>query len=601
MFNIKLQAIQTKIPLGNGAFGYVYPYRPIQENLEDPENRKWVIKKIRVEGFDQFQNHLQEIVLGFQLDHPSLVPVKGFHIESYQANVEEVEEEIDEGIDEVIYDEQIKGKVDIEVVKKITRKVTSEILKRRNTFTVYIKLPRMKESLQDIIKLRSKSKSSFTEKEIVDFLHTLACGLEYLHEKNIIHRDIKPSNILIDDDGKAKLSDIGLGAFIASGAKSSVASRAGTPMYMAPEIRNLKGSIPKRLLPPSDIYSLGVVGLQLCDLNLKNSDLTEEEVCNILSKKQYSKEFTDLLKNLLRDQADQRISAHEARVELEKIKEILNQKENLMKSENQRYEELLEELNKKHGDLFAINIELGYFLFSVLSESASGVTNDKIRELTSDIKQQFQERCLKSTFDVGINLAGCSELNSQGFSSLQELLNSTFKTKRHLVLDFTQCKKLNDEDISEILTKMGNLCAFYLCLDHCSAITGKGVQKLMKYLNRFNENLVTFRLSLKMCEEINDEFLTKIPTIKSVRILSLEFDDCKAITTQGLEGLMASIENFGALKSLSLSFAGCIKLNQTHTNQIIHDFTKAPIFKRLITCNIKFDYLSFTKEGNELL
>jgi len=567
MFTIKLQAIQTDKPLGRGAFGHVYPYRPNQDNPRDPENKKWVIKKICVEGFDQFQNYLQEIVLGFNLDHPSLVPVKGFHIESDQTKADEIEGEIDEEIDEIIDDEGIEGEVSLEVVKNITRKVTSDLLKRRNTFKVYLKLPRMKESLQDLIESRRRSKSLFTEKEIVDFLSALASGLEDLHEKNIIHRDIKPGNILIDDDGRAKLSDIGLGVFIASEAESSVAFRAGTPMYMAPEIRNLRGSIPKRQLPPSDIYSLGVVGLQLCDLNLKNSDLNEEEVCNILRKKQYSKEFTDLLKNLLRDQADQRVSAHEARVELEELKEkILNQEENLMKSGNQRYEELVKELNKKHGDLFEIRI-LNKMFISAVSGAASDVTNDRVRELTSDIKQQFQERCLNNSLEVWINLNGCCELTSQGFSSLQELLNSTFKETHYLTLDLGQCDNLNDEDLSGLLIKMGTLKSFTLILDNCNAITGKSVQKLMKDLNCFNQNLVTFKLSLKMCEKINDEFLIKIPTMKSLPGIILKFDDCKAITTKGLEGLLLSLENFVALKFLSLSFGGCIRLNWPHTNQ----------------------------------
>lgn len=43
------------------------------------------------------------------------------------------------------------------------------------------------------------------QKAIMD----IANGLFSLHSKGIMHLDLKPANILLADDGKAKISDLG--------------------------------------------------------------------------------------------------------------------------------------------------------------------------------------------------------------------------------------------------------------------------------------------------------------------------------------------------------------------------------------------------------
>lgn len=68
------------------------------------------------------------------------------------------------------------------------------------------------------------------------FIAEMICGLQFLHSKEIVHRDIKPENILLDDAGHIKIADFGLSVAGVTESKRTE-GRAGTRMYMAPEVR----------------------------------------------------------------------------------------------------------------------------------------------------------------------------------------------------------------------------------------------------------------------------------------------------------------------------------------------------------------------------
>ncbi|XP_057995710.1 receptor-like serine/threonine-protein kinase NCRK isoform X3 [Hevea brasiliensis] len=92
-----------------------------------------------------------------------------------------------------------------------------------------------------------------------------ARGLEYLHEAaapRILHRDVKSTNILLDENWRAKITDLGMAKRLkADGVPSSSSSPArmqGTFGYFAPEY-----AMVGRASLMSDVFSFGVVLLEL--------------------------------------------------------------------------------------------------------------------------------------------------------------------------------------------------------------------------------------------------------------------------------------------------------------------------------------------------
>ena len=110
----------------------------------------------------------------------------------------------------------------------------------------------------------------WSEPNVIKLLQEVLLILAYVHDQNVIHRDIKPSNIIRRrKDGKLVLIDFGavkqvrLPQAVAIGQAGDLPNHTasetvsiGTPGYMPNE--QLKG----RPCPSSDIYALGMVGIQ---------------------------------------------------------------------------------------------------------------------------------------------------------------------------------------------------------------------------------------------------------------------------------------------------------------------------------------------------
>lgn len=94
---------------------------------------------------------------------------------------------------------------------------------------------------------------------LLGWIVDIASAMAHAHAQGVIHRDIKPANILIDSNGRARLTDFGIAHISTPDPDATGFSKAGlqvgTPLYMAPEQLSL-GSPPG---PSTDVYALGVV------------------------------------------------------------------------------------------------------------------------------------------------------------------------------------------------------------------------------------------------------------------------------------------------------------------------------------------------------
>ena len=94
-------------------------------------------------------------------------------------------------------------------------------------------------------------------RETGEIIRQLLDGLGHAHAAGVIHRDIKPSNILVNSDGRIKISDFGI-ARIEASQLTQVGDVLGTPHYMAPE-QWLGIDIGQE----ADLFSVGVIAYEL--------------------------------------------------------------------------------------------------------------------------------------------------------------------------------------------------------------------------------------------------------------------------------------------------------------------------------------------------
>jgi serine/threonine protein kinase len=144
-------------------------------------------------------------------------------------------------------------------------------------------------------------------RQSVEITMQLMQALDYLRRRGVIHRDVKPSNILVRaEDDRVLLTDFSTGRPVEDyRAMTLDGSTVGSLDYMSPEQRIGRPGV------LSDVYSAGVTFLEMltgsADIGLQGLD------ADIARRRPATpQEVAELLKRMLADDAEERISASEA-------------------------------------------------------------------------------------------------------------------------------------------------------------------------------------------------------------------------------------------------------------------------------------------------
>ncbi|KAJ9460666.1 Serine/threonine-protein kinase nekl-2 [Diplonema papillatum] len=259
--------------LGRGAFGEGWL-------CADRKHKRMVVVKIATGAMfsarDEF-NAKKEVALMESLDHPNIVK---FH-EAWIEGAEGVDERLhiameycDAGDLGTLLKARLADERNVALLAKISRetrracesllegKRMEDLLTNKELFvSTHTQITQTAETIYaNAVELEGRV-NTWSLPELESWLVQLLWGLWYIHKKRVVHRDIKPENIFLSGGGKIiKIGDFGISG-LQSHTNANLNTRAGTPLYMAPEMWD-NGTYTDRV----DVFALGAMFYELCGL-----------------------------------------------------------------------------------------------------------------------------------------------------------------------------------------------------------------------------------------------------------------------------------------------------------------------------------------------
>jgi|UPI000647E16C hypothetical protein len=94
---------------------------------------------------------------------------------------------------------------------------------------------------------------------VLTLMQGVLSGLDHAHALGILHCDVKPANVIVDRDGRPRVTDFGISRDIGAAAEAHGLAGAGTAEYMSPEQVQRPHEIDHRC----DVFSAGVMCFEM--------------------------------------------------------------------------------------------------------------------------------------------------------------------------------------------------------------------------------------------------------------------------------------------------------------------------------------------------
>lgn len=569
MFSFNSEKVIYEQKLGKGSSGRaVYPYQ------KDPQDMRWAVKNIYTRQINDVIRHVQEITLGFSCDHPFVLPVRGYFI---------------------------------------------EFKDQKKVWDIYIKLPRMKASLRDVLDDARKSKEPISEDVIAQYFYDITQGLHYLHAKGIAHRDIKPANILLDEAGSIKIADFGLGKLHTGQSSSSVAEQAGTFIYASPENLDLNTKLKTKDLFMADLWSLGMLFFELCTLkDLRRIDLSgdqgtvrdnfREELQKI--KGRYSEILSELILGLLRHKPSDRMSLKDIQKELEafygsrlkKMKcsqeleiqlEIMETVEKLKKEIEIRDTQLREAETNYERIQTSLELELERLKKTLEAKNEKLDAQDKRRLKQLEKEIQFREakpprierRYKKIVMEMESKLKALKKQLRPGKCKEGRNENKASSTE-----DVGNPEQTAPKDLNMLTQELKRKWDSYFEIKGSTEFkTHKRIENKISVeikQNKYGPSLIDDQPFKDLTNDLVNMY--KSSDDEDLQYLNLDLKGCKNITNQGLQEFASQLgQNFQKLQHIVLTFEGCVQISDQGFQTLISQIGRN--FKGLQTLALSFD------------